>query len=89
VLETSDVRKNVIESAKKLSKSNDELMKTVFIKKDTHPAIRKEYARLHKVEKEEKDKPENQGRAVYFEKETRSIKVDDVVIDKFGLISFF
>ena len=87
VLARPDDRKEILDSTSKLNGKN--AFKKIFIKKDTHPAIRKEYARLHKVEKEEREKPGNQGKRVWYDKSERSVKVNDVTVDKFGPIYFF
>lgn len=53
----------------------------IRIKRDTHPAFRKEWGRLYSVENAEKQKPENAGRSVTFDKKKRQILVDGVVVD--------
>ena len=42
-------------------KTAGKLYEKVYVKKDIHPPIRKEFNRLKEVEKRERDKPENQG----------------------------
>lgn len=64
-------------------KDKGEPLKNVYIKKDVHPMVRKEFARLRRVEKEEKQRPENEGRTVKYDPETRTVTVDGSVIDKF------
>ena len=56
----------------------------VYVKKDVHPAVSKEWKRLHDLEKNEKEKPENQGVEIKFDKDTRQLLRDGVVIDRFA-----
>ena len=56
----------------------------MYIKKDVHPAFRKEMWRLYEAEKRERDRPENQGKTVIFDKEERVLTVDDVIIDRYN-----
>lgn len=82
VLTRDQDRPTIIERAKDLLTANAAL-KDIKIKKDTHPAVRKEYARLHQVEKKEKDKPENVGRTVAYNHQQRAILVDGKIVDSF------
>lgn len=75
-------RKEILEKAKHL-KNVSGPMATVYIKKDTHPAVRKEMARLRAREKEEKDKAENAGVVIRYDWKTRVLLRDDVVIDRY------
>ena len=54
-----------------------------YIKKDIHPGVRRELKRLADAEKAERAKPENQGRAVEYDKSMRTLSIDGVVVDKF------
>ena len=53
----------------------------IRLKKDTHPAFRKEWGCLYHAEESEKKKAENQGRTVVFDKKKRQILVDREVVD--------
>ena len=75
-------RKNILENAKKL-KECGETFKRIFIKKDTHPLIRKEFQRIKDVTNFEKQKPENQGKNVRYDHHTRKVMVDDIIVDSF------
>ena len=55
----------------------------VYVKKDVHPLIRKEFSRLKDVEKREREKPENQGLNVRYDGTRREVTVDGKIIDKF------
>ena len=52
----------------------------VYVKRDVHPAIRKEHSRLYKLVKDEKQKPENQGCDVVYDMKNGVVKRGDVVI---------
>ena len=66
----------------KLLKDKPTPWNKVYVKKDVHPQIRKEFARLKNVEKFEKEKPENHLRVVTHDSSTRSVLVDGHVVDK-------
>ena len=55
----------------------------MYIKKDVHPAIRRETARLRKREREEREKAENVGVNVTYDWKNRVLTRDGVVIDRF------
>jgi hypothetical protein len=75
-------RKLILNSAKKLKQKGPPLNK-VYLKKDVHPMVRKEFARLRKIEQKEKAKAENEGRSVTYDAESRTVLVDGIIIDKF------
>ena len=70
----------IISNAKYLK---DTVLDKVRIKRDTHPAVRKEMGRLFAAEKTEKEKAENQGRNVFFDKKRRVLTIDGAVADRF------
>ena len=82
VLKNDTDRKEILQAAKLLKTANDQLAK-VYLKRDTHPGVRKEMNRLREVEKKEKAKAENQGRNIRYDPKQRSVMVDDVVIDSY------
>ena len=53
----------------------------IYIKKDVHPAVRKEWARLREAERLEKEKPENNGATIRLDTRERKLYRDDTVID--------
>jgi len=59
-VEDPQQRDTILQQAKNL-KNADGPMSKVYMKKDLHPAVRKEMNRLRKREKEEKEKAENVG----------------------------
>lgn len=80
-------RDAVLERAKRLKEAG-ETFKRIFVKKDTHPAVREEWKRLKDAEKTEKEKPENAGCNIYMNYKERTLYKDNEVIDKFSLMSF-
>ena len=74
-------RDAVIEKAKKLKNDRREEFQHVFIKKDVHPAVRKEWGRLRGVLKKETEKAENVGVRIHLDTRERKIYRNDVVID--------
>ena len=82
-LESGNARRDVLKNAKKLKEVNE--YKRIFIRKDQHPAIRREYGRLRMVEKSEKEKPQNQGVNIVFHKDDRTLRRNGIVIDRFNL----
>lgn len=87
ILPSGDIRKAVLAKTKILVQHR--LFRNIKIKKDQSPAIRREWGRLFRVEKEEMKKPENAGHQINFDKKKRQILRDGVVIDRFMLTSVF
>ena len=75
-------QKEILEKAKAL-KEEGGLFERVFIKRDMHPMVRREFNRMREVEKAEKEKPENRGRDVRYDPVKRTLSVNGVVIDQF------
>ena len=73
-------RNEAISSSSNLK--NIPVLSKIFIKRDTHPAIRKEWKRMNDVLRAEQQKPENQGCNVEFNKREKIITRDGVVIDR-------
>lgn len=82
VLKEKRERKTVLDKAKDL-KSAGPTMSTVYINKDMHPAVRKERGRIRQVLKREKANPDNHGRNIVFDKDSKCVMVDDVAVDKY------
>lgn len=57
--------------------------KRVFFRKDLHPVLRKEQARLKKLIYDEKMKPSNSGRHIRFSLEKQAVVCDNEVVDRF------
>ena len=74
-------RDKVLELSKKLKDANQTLKK-IYVKKDSHPEVRKEWRRLKEVEEREKNKPENYGHDIRIDYKRRVVLKDDQVIDQ-------
>lgn len=74
------MRGEILENAKKLKQATAAYNK-IYIKKDIHPCIRKEWKRLHDAEKEEQKRPENVGCVIRFDPKERKLYRDGTVID--------
>ena len=81
-LVNANQRKDILEAAKSLKNAGD-TFKNIYIRKDVHPMVQKEFHRLRQVERAEKEKPENVGRNVRYDPANRSVLVDDKVVDQF------
>ena len=75
-------RKKILQSTNALKTAGAQLSK-VYIKKDTHPGIRREMKRLRDTEKREREKPDNQGRTVTYDWKARCVKVDGIIVDSY------
>ena len=75
-------RQIILDKAKGLKHSTEELSK-VYIKKDIHPAVRKEFHRLRMVEKEEKSKEQNRGKMIAYDHKRRVVTCDGEIIDSY------
>ena len=82
ILGNSQDRQSILENAKSLNNATG-AFKKIHLKKDVHPAIRREFGRLYAVEKAEKEKPENAGRQVVYDQKRRVVTVDGEIIDRF------
>lgn len=85
VLATREQRDEVVKSSRKLKDitNPNNVTNNIFIKKDQHPLIRKEWQRLYDVLKQERARPDNEGKDIQIDRQTRTIKVNGIVIDKF------
>lgn len=83
VVEDQKRRDAILNKAKNLKEAGP-LLSSVYIKKDIHPAVRKEYGRLRRREKEEKEKPENQGTNIRYDSRQRVLLRDGIVIDRYA-----
>ena len=55
----------------------------IFIRKDVHPTLRHEANRLRIKEREEKEKPENIGAHIVYDRKERVLLRDGMIIDRF------
>ena len=82
-LSSPEQRQNAVTAGLKLAESSNHVLKEIKVKKDVHPAIRKEFGRLFELERTEKAKPENTGKEVVFDKRRRVLMVNGQVIDRY------
>ena len=83
VFPNANDRQMALALADNLNNIFDGALKDVKMKKDTHPAIRKEYGRLFEAERKEKAKAENVGKHVFFDKKKRLLLIDGEIVDRF------
>ena len=76
-------RDKVVYDTKVLKKAGKSYEK-VYVRKDVHPATRKEWKRLYDQEKAEKEKPENQGVKIELDRKSRELRRNGVVIDRWN-----
>lgn len=81
-LESQNQRSDILKVAKNLKEKGGEFAR-IYIKKDVHPAARREMARLRTREEEEKQKPDNQGVEIMYDWQRRVLLRDGVVIDRY------
>ena len=81
-------RDAVIGRAKQLKNDVREPFKKVFIKKDTHPAVRREWGRLWNVVRVEKARPENLHVDIRLDPRERKVYRGDVEIASWNASNF-
>ena len=86
--EKNGMREKILKLSKNL-KDQGGPYERIFLKKDTHPEVRKEEKRLYEVFKAEKNKGENADKEVAFDRKTRVVTVNGQEIDRFQLFSSF
>ena len=72
----------IVASGKTLKSKGDNFNR-IYLKKDTHPVIRKETHRLKTREIEESRKPANEGVEIKYDWDNRVLLRDGIVIDRF------
>ena len=88
-LSNTSHRKSILDKTKVLKDYDEadsikDALKTIYVKKDAHPSVRREWWRLHEAEKREKERPENRGVEIRLDYRTRQLMRDGVVIDKWS-----
>ena len=81
------IRDRILETTIQLKNAGGDYNR-IYIKKDVHPSIRKEWKRLYDAERAEKERPENAGCEVRLDARERKLYRDGVVIDTWNLQSF-
>lgn len=87
-LDGNERREKMMNNSAKLNESDDPTLAAIRIKRDSHPAIRKEWKRLFDSEKAEKNKPENRGCKIELDRKKRQLLKDGTVIDSWQPLSF-
>ena len=82
VVEDQMKRNAIVEKTRNL-KEKEAPLSSIYIKKDVHPAVRKELARLRKRERDERERPENQGVNIQYDNQRRVLLRDGEVIDRY------
>ena len=75
-----DTRSRILTNAKKLKDAGDHYT-GIFVKKDVHPGVRKEWKRLREAEEREKERPENVGCVIRLDTRQRKLNCDNNIID--------
>ena len=81
-MENQEQRSGLLQVAKNLKENGGEFAR-VFIRKDIHRAFRKEMMRFNNCEREERDKPANQGVNIMYDWQNRVLLRDGFVIDRY------
>ena len=81
-LESHEKQVRILKKAKDLKTTTG--FTDIYVKKDVHPAIRKELARLRKREQEEKANPANEGVTITYDWKTRTLTRNGFTIDRFN-----
>ena len=80
-LRSAKDREDVLGKTRKLKQAGDEFKK-IYVKKDQHPAVRKEWKRLFDAKREEEGKPENVGVTITMDTKQRVLRRNNIVIDR-------
>ena len=80
VVDSKETKEAVLEKSKSL-KEKGELFRRIYIKKDIHPEVRKEWDRLRAAKTREENDPSNQGAIIRLDAKERKLYRNDVVID--------
>ena len=82
-LDSKNERDGVLGNTKRLKEAGN-AYRYIFVKKDTHPSVRREWKRLKDAETTEKQKPENQGCEIELDFKKRELRRNGVVIDRWA-----
>lgn len=80
-LPNPDLRQRLVSKSSVLTKNSK--LKNIRLKKDQHPAIRKEWRRLFNAERAAKADPDNEGCTIILDRKSRTLLRDELVIDRF------
>lgn len=79
-IQDKDTRLRVLANGKKLKTAGGNYTR-IYVKKDVHPSVRREWKRLRDAEAREKERPENVGCVVRLDTRQRKLYRDEDVID--------
>jgi hypothetical protein len=82
-LKNAAKRQDILTNSKKL-KDEAQPYKDIGLRKDVHPAVRKEWKRLKEAEESEKARNENAGKTICIDYKKRVLMVDNIIIDRFA-----
>ena len=82
-IKNGEIRQQILANAKNLKSAGDNYAK-IYVKKDVHPGVRKEWQRLREAEIKEKERPENMGHNIHFDPRQRKLFRDGEVIDSWN-----
>ena len=82
VLSSVTDKQNILNQSKRLKDAGDEF-KSIYLKKDLHPDVRKEWKRLRDSARNEKSKPENHGMNIFVDYTNGVLRRNGDVIDRF------
>lgn len=83
VVESQQRRNAILDKARNL-KTVGPPFSNAFIKQDIYPVVRKELGRLRRREKEEREKPEDQGTNIRYDATERVLLRDGVIIGRYA-----
>ena len=87
VVRSKEKRDNVLDKAKTLKDAGD-LYARIYVKKDQHPEVRKEWNRLREPEQNERNRPDNQHATIRLDTRERKLYRNYIVIDSWNPHSF-
>lgn len=79
-VQDKEMRSRILGNAKNL-KTAGGIYAKIYVKKDVHPGVRKEWQRLREAEAREKERPENAGCNIRLDTRQRKLYRDNEVID--------
>ena len=81
-------RDSALIKGKDLKTHTSDIYHKIFVKKDQHQSVRKEWKRLHEVFKTEKERPSNQACRIEFNFRERKVYKDGEIIDQWNMLNF-
>lgn len=80
IVRDKEMRSRILANAKNLKTAGEKYAR-IYVKKDVHPGVRKEWQRLREAEAKEKERPENAGFDIRLDSRQRKLYRDGEVID--------